>query len=378
MPTVNRGAVQNRGCGNDGCEGKRHVLDIMAVRRYRDGRTAKTTRDGTAAAVLGDPTKKKAKNAQATADEALDQAGQTAQHFWNKNGTGEDAGAHVTEYPQKEWTDPNHENYHKGANILFRSNSIKIRNGLIDLAEFTGEAVLFRDANGVVIAQFGAAAIIGDIHGEHIKISHENHESRFAFNGWATADDAEMEGPYITGDTSGMMRFETPWNVAYAYMFGVPYDEEEQTGGDIACIDNGMMWSSGSVLGDNQANFGGMNEGLFATETYVLTLQSGDLADGGHAEYSETVRKKGYYPLCVSGFHSNKQRTTVRSCYISSRSQYYDDSWSEDSCTLNIHVRNDSGGNATGPITADIYVLWLKTTPDGTSLFPEDSDDDEE
>ena len=73
----------------------------------------------------------------ARANEAYNLAHNTEQHFWTKNGTGADAGAYITEDTQDAW-----ESSHTGGNIFMRSTAIKIRNALVDLAEFTGDGLV--------------------------------------------------------------------------------------------------------------------------------------------------------------------------------------------------------------------------------------------
>lgn len=67
-------------------------------------------------------------------------AGNTNQYFWfTEEGT--DTGAHITEVPQEEFTDPTSENYHAGYNALFGSIGFAIRNGLTELATFSANAI---------------------------------------------------------------------------------------------------------------------------------------------------------------------------------------------------------------------------------------------
>lgn len=73
-------------------------------------------------------------------------AGNTNQYFWfTEEGT--DTGAHITEVPQEEFTDPTSENYHAGYNALFRSIGFAIRNGLTELATFGTSAITLGLAN---------------------------------------------------------------------------------------------------------------------------------------------------------------------------------------------------------------------------------------
>lgn len=73
-------------------------------------------------------------------------ANNTNQYFWF-TGTGTDTGAHITEVPQDEFTDPNSQNYHTGYNSIFRSIGFAIRNGLTELATFGTSAITLGLAN---------------------------------------------------------------------------------------------------------------------------------------------------------------------------------------------------------------------------------------
>lgn len=73
-------------------------------------------------------------------------ANNTNQYFWF-TGTGTDTGAHITEVPQNEFTDPNSQNYHTGYNSIFRSIGFAIRNGLTELATFGTSAITLGLAN---------------------------------------------------------------------------------------------------------------------------------------------------------------------------------------------------------------------------------------
>lgn len=104
--------------------------------------TAPPTDDTTArkAQKTADRSETDAKKAEITAEEAAETAKNTAQHFWHKNGTDSEAGAHVTEVPADEFMqNPS------GGNILMRSNSLKLRMALVTLAELTGTAFTFYD-----------------------------------------------------------------------------------------------------------------------------------------------------------------------------------------------------------------------------------------
>ena len=62
-------------------------------------------------------------------------ASNTNQYFWFTS-TGTDTGAHITEVPQDEFTDPTDPNYQSGGNLLARSNGIAVRDGMTELSTF--------------------------------------------------------------------------------------------------------------------------------------------------------------------------------------------------------------------------------------------------
>lgn len=67
--------------------------------------------------------------------------GPSSQYFWYES-TGTEAGAHITEVPEEEWSDPTDPNYHSGGNLLARSNGIAVRDGLVELASFGTNATI--------------------------------------------------------------------------------------------------------------------------------------------------------------------------------------------------------------------------------------------
>lgn len=121
-------------------------------------------------------------NAQTTADEAKQIADDTAQYFWFTS-SGSDTGAHISEQTQAQFiANPS------GGNLLARSNGIAVRDGLTELATFTGTDARIGDASGGnvyidnnsidirdgtdVLATFGADGMqIGEDEKKHIGIT---------------------------------------------------------------------------------------------------------------------------------------------------------------------------------------------------------------
>ena len=122
-----------------------------------DDRVAKVAQN---TAVLAEGTaaeaKETAEQAQAAAgavvgiaQQAIQIAGDTAQHFWFTE-TGVDTGAHITEVTQDVF-----ENAPTGPNLLARSNGIAVRDGLTELATFGTQIVLGNGASFMMIDQTG-------------------------------------------------------------------------------------------------------------------------------------------------------------------------------------------------------------------------------
>lgn len=122
-----------------------------------------------------------ANQAQTTATQAKTVADNTAQYFWFTS-SGSDTGAHISEKTQEQFvSNPS------GGNLLARSNGIAVRDGLTELATFTGTDARIGDANGGnvfidtdsidirdgsdVLATFGADGMrIGKTDEKHIEI----------------------------------------------------------------------------------------------------------------------------------------------------------------------------------------------------------------
>ena len=69
---------------------------------------------------------------------ALNNLYDETQYFWFESSAQPwGAGAHVTLYPQSEFTTSTHANYLKGQNILINTDGISIRNGLLPMRRRT-------------------------------------------------------------------------------------------------------------------------------------------------------------------------------------------------------------------------------------------------
>ena len=92
------------------------------------------------------------------AQEALDVAEATGQHFWSDTD-----GIHVTEVTEDEWSDSTSPNYHSGANVLLNALGQLFRNGLNNLLAVLTSGIAIYDGNGNdstnILAEFTANRI---------------------------------------------------------------------------------------------------------------------------------------------------------------------------------------------------------------------------
>lgn len=91
----------------------------------------------------------------------------TLQYFWTEQ-SGTDAGAHITEVTKEEYqADPSS----SGGNLLAKSDGVYIRDGVSDLATFTGNGMKIYN-EGTELASFRAdGATIGQTNAPHIDVS---------------------------------------------------------------------------------------------------------------------------------------------------------------------------------------------------------------
>lgn len=94
----------------------------------------------------------------AIAQEALDVAEATGQHFWSDTD-----GIHVTEVTEEEWGDSADPNYHSGANVLLNALGMLFRRGLTNLMSVLTNGIAIYDGNGNdstnILAEFTANRI---------------------------------------------------------------------------------------------------------------------------------------------------------------------------------------------------------------------------
>lgn len=321
--------------------------------------TAPPTDDTTANEAKGE-----AERAASIASKAQKETRNTRQYFWFLNGDSSEAGAHVTELPMDDFLrNP------RNGNLLLRSNAVRIRLGQQILSELTDNRVTLASGKAVVkYSEDGSAFGLQDSH--RIVVCKGTDEANVRND--ATLSSMDVANFDINSTpmaffnathkndngtktaSAGLYTFDGAGHVHFAVLNeqGVfEVHNEIKVGNTTWTALNTAIDNNSDDIADLQDEFAAIIN-KFTVENYSLTLSSGtNLAAGGHLEYSVTKTKAGYYPLGVVGFHSDKQATTVRSCYI--------DEVDSGTCKVHMHIRNDSSNTAQAPITGSVDVLWI-------------------
>lgn len=226
-------------------------------------------------------------------------AADTAQYFWYQDGTGSEAGAHITEIPREDFEDTP-----AGGNILMRSNSIKIRNAATVLAELTASGMTVYQ-NGGICAQFGARTKIGGPSTNHLEI----------FDNGITGVEADLYNGNVY-----------KCGILFSYLNGDYTVQPDSLSNTVFDITTDDVLASTSISGDSH------------TYGTITVTYSGGPADK-------------FYPIGIIGWNSPDTSQFVPSrLRLSARAA--------GSATIAYDIRNVSGSSATGKITSDI--LWLK------------------
>lgn len=116
---------------------------------------------------------------------ALNNLYDETQYFWFESSAQPwGAGAHVTLYPQSEFTTSTHANYLKGQNILINTDGISIRNGLLPMMTLDNDSLDFNvvdTTNGTYtnVASFGETIRIGQQGQSRLELSNSQFDFTF-------------------------------------------------------------------------------------------------------------------------------------------------------------------------------------------------------
>lgn len=119
-----------------------------------------------------------AKKAQNIAEENGKKFSTLNQYFWTKNGTGTEAGAHVTEVPQSEF-----EKSPSGGNILIKSVGMIIRDGLTELLQVLSTGITIGPESGYHLTLSANSITFQDGDLPPFTISFDAHDREAVFEG---------------------------------------------------------------------------------------------------------------------------------------------------------------------------------------------------
>lgn len=224
------------------------------------------------------------------------------QYFWFESDSSSawGSGAHVTLYPESQFTDSTNPNYMKGQNIIMNTDGFSIRNGALPMMVLDNDSLDFNaidttQGTYTTIATFGlTGAIIGRTGSAHSVIDADG-QRFYASNGTTQlANIGYGEGQAESGTA-----------VAPYYTFGIR--EDNSVIGNYSVAEGGYTTASGA---DSHAEgFGTTASGHYSHSEGYNTVASDDCA---HAEGGDTIAS-GYYAhaegigTTASGDYSHSQ-----------------------------------------------------------------------
>lgn len=304
---------------------------------------------------------KRAKKAQETADEGLKTAKKTKQYFWHVE-EGNEAGAHITEIPQKEF-----EENPSGGNLLMQTNAVRIRRALRTYAMFSSDGMAI-DPSGANYTTYGVDSVKYNYGGAKCEVSFGGETgtgklfTKILTHIPLTQKDADSSIEVLSNslDTSqSSITMRTGYSTYPRQEFtmqNAKFDmRAPQTAGATnkyftVDLDNGISTDQ-PIQSTKKATFGALDDGIFVLETHQI-LASQAIAGGAHVYNEVTFTKAGYYPLCIAGWNA------PNAVFVASRLRLKD--MAVGSVTVAYDICNPRSSSGTSNFNADI--LWLKVT----------------
>ena len=252
------------------------------------------------------------------------------QYFWFEEG-GEGSypwglGAHITLYPQSDFTNPNDSNYLKGQNILINTDGFSLRNGTVPLMVLDNDSLDFNlitdlsQGTYVNVATFGAfGATIGQLGGAHSVIDNNGMTVYIGSNDVAFFGETARIGR----NASGFSRTEIA-STGVQFLRGstvlanIGYDSGKSQSGSTV---KAPFYSFGERLGDI-GNYS-MAEGILTTASgYASHAEGASTTASGetsHAEGASTIaignnsHAEGYDSQAVGDYSHAQNRGTKAS-----------------------------------------------------------------
>ena len=323
---------------------------------------------------------KKATEAKEIAVNAQQEVEEVSQYFWYKNGTGSEAGAHITEVPQETF-----ESSPAGGNLLMKSAGIYIRQALNKLAEFTNSGLAFFARNGQKVFEIACdnATSTDNVYcysASRLLPAHDTLTIRYqrlktAESGTSLMLIYSLGGAITTKSfTKGTAETKTDSDVGLTIAYDGDYTfiatstssnefvfqacefsktwygTEETLHGNATIDGDADIYNAlrvGGPVDFYSAPRFGVPDKTFIVEDYKYSYSN--ISSGGNMNWSETKTKNGYYPIGVVGFNANRATLVVDRAYISNVTV--------GSCTINLHARAVASASAND---AHLYVLWVQ------------------
>lgn len=230
------------------------------------------------------------------------------QYFWFESSSSSawGSGAHVTLYPESQFTDPNNANYMKGQNILMNTDGFSIRNGALPMMVLDNDSLDFNvidTTNNTYtnVASFGAnGASIGNINQySNIEIT----SSGIIIN---SNDFDHIVRPATIGGGSIAIGYDAAINATYSASFNRSSVEQTGTYGFSSGLQTRVKGMGGNASGynpniDSVANnyfitaqgYGSHAEGFINNDTNITSdnnsngFSGGTIIAYGHGSHAE-------------------------------------------------------------------------------------------
>lgn len=335
------------------------------------------------------------------------------QYFWFESNSSSawGSGAHVTLYPESQFTDSTNPNYMKGQNIIMNTDGFSIRNGALPMMTLDNDSLDFNVVDTTQgtytnVASFGAITTIGDTNAQNIIINSNAINMRYGLLPSVVIDNDSLDfniidvdnDTYINTASFGLNTRIGRNDVGYAKILlspdiftflssestsvfntGVSSDETAQSSvlidvdwdsplttglqfgeytlspNDSTTV-NGTFYSSIVNNLDTGTRFGlNINTYLFVesvlgnvTDTHTIFSCTTYGTDGFTKGTSQTLTNSGYHGLNTSVFYDGAGTFTISGTITN-----------YNTATWNISRTKGSVGGATVPVDTHIYNTYI-------------------
>lgn len=160
------------------------------------------------------------------------------QYFWFESNSSSawGSGAHVTLYPESQFTDSTSPNYMKGQNIIMNTDGFSIRNGVLPMMVLDNDSLDFNTIDTIngtytTVASFGATVRVGAIDNPNIQISGDSMMG--LLNNGVESFNFDSDGGILS-----VYKYNTLLN--YFYVDNIPTTEASSLSFTLSDLDNSI------------------------------------------------------------------------------------------------------------------------------------------